>query len=137
MPRIMAFDAGAKRTGIAVSDPMKMIATALDTIDTEKVISFITSYLKNEPVEAFVVGYPLDMQMRETDGTRIAMELIEKLRKHFPAIPVHQIDERFTSSIAQQTLVQAGYKKKQRQDKTKLDKISAVLILQSYLERHP
>lgn len=133
----MAFDAGAKRTGIAVSDPLKIIATAVDTIATESVLHFVTAYLKNETIEAFVVGYPLDLYMRETDGTSAAKELIDKLKKQFPDIPVHVTDERFTSIVAQRTLIDAGYKKKQRQDKNKLDKISAVLILQTYLEQHP
>jgi putative Holliday junction resolvase len=135
MPRIMAFDAGAKRTGIAVTDPLKIIATALDTVDTQNLMTYIKSYLQKEQVEAFVVGYPLNMDMTQTHGTPIAEQLIIDLTKNFYPIPVHKVDERMTSKIAADTLLAAGYSKKQRQDKKRLDKISAVLILQTYLEQ--
>ncbi len=131
----MAFDAGAKRIGIAITDPLKIIATALDTVGTENVMNYIKDYLQRENVEAFVVGYPLNMDMSETHGTSIAKQLIADLNKHFTQIPVYKVDERMTSKIAADTLLAAGYNKKQRQDKKRLDKISAVLILQTYLEQ--
>lgn len=135
MPRVMAFDAGGKRTGIAVTDPSQIIATALDTIDTDKLIAYLLNYLKSERVEAFVVGYPLNLDRSRTEGTDIADRVIAALYNAFPAIPVHTVDERFTSKIASDTLIAAGYSKKQRQDKKRLDKVSAVLILQTYLEQ--
>ncbi len=131
----MAFDTGAQRTGIAVTDPNKIIATALDTIPTDQLLTYLTSYLQKEKVETFVVGYPLNMDMSTTHGTIVADKIIRMLECTFPHIPVKRIDERFTSKIASETLVKAGYKKMQRQDKKRLDKISAVLILQTYLEQ--
>jgi putative Holliday junction resolvase len=132
----MAFDAGIKRVGIAVSDPLKITATALAAVESEKVIDFVKQYVKHESVETFVVGYPLDLYLRETHGTTVAEAFIKNLKKHFPDIPIQKIDERFTSQIAQRTLIDAGYKKKQRQNKSNIDKISAVIILQSYLEQN-
>ena len=133
MARIMAFDYGGKRTGIAVTDPMQIIATSLDTVDTTKVFDFITNYLKNEKVERFVVGYPKDLMNRDQAITQHVDKFIIELEKRYN-LPISKVDERFTSSEAQRTLVQSGMKKMQRREKGNLDKISANIILQAYLQ---
>ncbi len=134
MPRILAVDYGQKRTGLAVSDGLKIIATALDTIATEKVAEYLRSYLTREEVECFVVGLPLGLDGRDTDATAGAKAFGEKLTMLFPGIPVVFYDERFTSKIAGRAMLEGGMKKKDRQKKENLDKISAVIILQGYMQ---
>lgn len=134
MGRLLAFDFGGKRTGIAVSDPLKIIATALDTVETEKLFEYIDKYLKNETVDTFVVGYPKDLMNRSQPITEQVDKFILKLQSKY-SIPIVKIDERLSSAEAQRTMIMSGMKKSQRQQKGNLDKISAVIILQNYMQR--
>lgn len=136
MGRILAFDYGTKRIGIATTDPLKIICTALDTIHPEKIVAFLGNYLENEDVEAFVVGIPVNLQGKDTSNTQHAKGFITVLKKHFPNIPVHREDERFTSKIALDAMIAAGTSKSYRKNKGNVDKTSAVIILQSFLERN-
>jgi putative holliday junction resolvase len=133
--RILAIDYGTKRVGIAVTDPLKIFATSLDTIHSAKLIAFLKDYHAREQVEAFVLGMPKRLDNTDTNNTLHVEVFFKQLVKHFPEIPVYLVDERFTSSIALDTLIAAGTTKKFRRDKTNIDKVSAVLILQTYLER--
>ncbi len=133
MPRILAIDYGLKRIGLAVTDELKIIATALDTTTTEKIWTFLEEYLKNNEVEAFVVGMPVDLEGNDTDATPHVKGFVKKLGKIYPQIPVHLQDERFTSKLAAQSMVLGGTKKKDRQQKTNIDKISATIILQGFM----
>lgn len=133
MPRILAIDYGAKRTGLAVSDPLKIIASALETVPSQTLIDYLKKYTQSEEVEAFVVGMPKSLDGTDTHGTVYVNRLIEELKIHFPAMPVHLVDERFTSKMAVQTMIAGGMKKKDRQVKGNVDKISAVIILQSFM----
>jgi putative holliday junction resolvase len=134
MARILAIDYGLKRTGIAVTDVNRIIATALETVESEKLINFLTSYFQKEPVDQLVVGMPKRLNNEDTDMTEPVRKLVEVLAVKFPEKPVALIDERFTSSIALQTMIDGGMKKKDRRVKGNVDKISATLILQSYME---
>jgi len=133
LPRILAIDYGAKRTGLAVSDPLKIIASALETVPSETLIEYLKKYTQSEEVEAFVVGMPKNLDGSDTHGTSYVNRLLEELKAHFPNIPVHLQDERFTSKIAVQTMIAGGMKKKDRQVKGNIDKISAVIILQGFM----
>ena len=134
--RILAFDYGLKRTGIAITDELQIIASGLTTVDTKKIFSFLTEYLKNEKVELFIVGEPKQMNNTESESEQFIKPFILKLSQTFPKIPIKRIDERFTSKIAFQSMIDSGLKKKQRQNKALIDEISATLILQSYLQQH-
>lgn len=134
MARILALDFGLKRTGIAVTDPLQIIATSLETIQTPELFDYLKKYFLQEKVECLVVGEPKNL-----NNTRVAISddidrFIARFMQEFPAIPVKRIDERFTSKIAQRTILTAGKNKKARRDKSMVDRISAVIILQSYLE---
>lgn len=133
--RILAFDYGTKRIGIAVTDPLQIIATGLDTIHPKDIIDFLKSYLAKEPVELFVVGEPLQMNGTPSQSTPHIKGFITLLKKHFPEIPVERIDERFTSKMASAVVAQSGFKRSDRRDKARLDTISATIILQTYLEK--
>lgn len=133
MSRIMALDLGLKRTGIAVTDPLKIISTALDTIESTSLITYLKSYFLKEKVEKIVVGYPIDLNSKETHGTAIVKQYMEKLKNEFPDIEIIPHDERFTSKMALQSMISAGYSKKDRRQKGNIDKVSAVIILNSYL----
>lgn len=135
MGRILALDYGSKRTGIAVSDPLKMIANPLETVNTSQLISFLTHYCTQEDVETIVVGIPVDLMNRETDGTKGARNIVVKLKELLPAIGIIEADERFTSKMAFDSMLSAGISKKKRSDKGLVDKLSATLILQSYMEQ--
>ncbi len=134
MGRVLAIDYGKKRTGIAVTDPMKMIASRLTTLESKTVLPFIKEYIQKEEVEAIVIGYPTDMKGNASDSIRFINPFIQRLVKELPDMKVIQIDERFTSKIAFQTMIDAGLKKKDRQNKGLVDGVSATIILQSYLE---
>ena len=134
MARILAIDYGRKRTGIAVTDPIQIIATPLDTFDTRDVIRFITKYKKTEPLESIVIGMPKNLQNEATDSTPYVVTFITLLQKAFPDLPIHEVDERFTSKIAFAAMIAGGMKKKERRKKENVDKLSATIILQSYLE---
>lgn len=131
--RILAIDYGLKRTGLAVTDPMKIIATALETVPSEKLLSYLQGYMVREPVERFVLGFPRRLNNQDTEMTPHVRALEEKLKATFPLVPVSLVDERFTSSLAKDAMITGGMKKKDRREKGNVDKISAVLILQSYL----
>ncbi|AFK02797.1 Holliday junction resolvase [Emticicia oligotrophica DSM 17448] len=133
MPRILAIDYGAKRTGLAVTDPSKIIASALETVPTDSLLDYLKKYTQNEAVEAFVVGMPKNLDGSSTDGTAYVERFVLELKNIFPEIPIHLHDERFTSKMAMQTMIAGGMKKKDRQVKGNIDKISAVIILQSFM----
>lgn len=134
MSRILAIDLGLKRTGLAVTDTLKIIATPLETVETQRLTAFLKSYVAKEPVERFVLGFPLRLNNQDTDMTPQVRNLETTLRALFPNIPVSLVDERFTSVMAQRAMIEGGMKKKDRRVKGNVDKISAVLILQSWLE---
>jgi len=134
--RILAFDYGLKRTGIAITDELQIIASGLTTVDTKKIFSFLTAYLKKENVELFIVGEPKQMNNTESESEQFIKPFILKLSQTFPKIPIKRIDERFTSKMAFQSMIDSGLKKKQRQNKALIDEVSATLILQSYLQQH-
>lgn len=131
----MAFDYGTKRVGIAVTDPLQLIATALDTVHAKDVLDYVKTYLIREAVSVFVVGEPRQLDGSESESAQHVRGFIRTLRRTFPAIPVETVDERFTSKMASASIAQSGLAKKKRQDKSLIDSVSAVLILQSYLER--
>jgi len=133
--RIMAFDYGTKRVGIAVTDPLQLIATALDTVHAKDVLAYVTAYLAVEAVSTFVVGMPRQLDGTDSEAAQHVKGFVRSLRRTFPTIPVETIDERFTSRIASASIAQSGLSKKRRQDKGLVDSVSAVLILQSFLEK--
>lgn len=134
MGRILAIDYGRKRVGIAVTDELKMIANALTTIHPDEVIGFLKKYSSEENLECIVVGEPKNMKYEASEAEKYIIPFLKKLKKELPEINIVRMDERFTSKIASQTVLEAGLKKKDRQNKALLDSISATLILQSYLE---
>ena len=134
MARILAIDYGFKRVGLAVTDPLQMIASALDTVHPKDLMSFLEKYLLSQEVEAFVIGMPKNLNNEATDTTQAVENFIKNLKKKFPDKEIHTIDERFTSKIALNSMIQAGSKKKDRHNKSgNLDKISATIILQDFL----
>jgi len=134
MGRIMAIDFGTKRIGIAVTDPLKMIASGLQTVDAENILAFLEEYFKKEDVEFLVVGAP-PSGGRGGDVTQLADDFCEKVKLKFPSMRVDRVDEFYTSKLAERTVVQSGINKTARRDKSLIDKISATIILQNYLER--
>ncbi len=134
MPRILALDYGKKRTGIAVTDPMQIIATALDTVDSNELIGYLKNYFKEEKVERVLIGYPLNFDDSPTDATPLVEKFIKKFANVFPNLPIEKADERFTSKMASKALAEMGLKKKDREKKEYIDTIAAVIILQDYLE---
>lgn len=135
MARILAIDYGIKRTGLAVTDPLQIIANGLDTLPTERVLDFLQQYLSTETVETIVVGEPLHLDGNPAQIAPQVQAFVAKLQELFPTLPVVMQDERFTSADAKKIILQSGIKKKKRQDKSLVDKVSAVLILQEYLEK--
>ena len=133
--RILAFDYGTKRIGIAVTDPLQIIATGLDTIHPKDIMEYLKKYLAKEQVELFVVGEPKQMNGSPSQSAPHIKGFITTLNKNFPEIPVERIDERFTSKMASAVVAQSGFKKTDRQNKERLDTISATIILQTYLEK--
>jgi putative Holliday junction resolvase len=135
MPRILAVDYGVKRTGIAVTDPLQIIATGLTTVESYKLITFLKDYFKKEIVELILIGEPKNLDDSDTQATAFVKQIAEKIQKEFPSIPIKMVDERFTSKMASRAMVDMGMKKKQRQNKSLIDKIAATIMLQEYLER--
>lgn len=135
MPRIMCFDYGTKRVGIAVTDNLQIIATGLCTVHPDKVAEYLETYLKTETVELFLIGLPKKLDNTVNELERYIKGFIKKLNSSFPQIPTQRIDERFTSFMAQQTIVQSGLKKNDRQNKDLVDQISATIMLQNYLTK--
>ncbi len=134
MARILAIDYGKKRTGLAVTDPLQIIATALETVDSHELIGYLKKYMLNEQVEKILVGYPLNFDNSPTDATPLVEKFIMKFGNVFPDMPVEKIDERMTSKMASQAISGMGLKKKDREDKALIDTVSAVIMLQEYLD---
>jgi len=134
MGRILGIDYGNKRVGLAVTDPMQIFASPLNTISAHDIDNFIAEYMASEQVDAFVVGYPVQMNNEPSESVKYIDPFIRKLKKKFPGIPVHMVDERFTSQMAFRTMIDGGLKKKGRQNKSMIDMISASIILQSFLD---
>ena len=133
MPRIISIDYGAKRTGLAVTDPLKIIATGLATVESQQLIPFLKDYFKKEPVELIIIGEPKNLDDSDTHATSLVKKIITELQKNFPLIPVEKVDERFTSKMASRAMIEMGLKKKQRQNKALVDEIAATMMLQDYL----
>jgi putative Holliday junction resolvase len=133
MGRILAIDYGQKRVGLAVTDELQIIATALDTIHSKDIIDYLQSYLQNEKIDCIVVGEPRQMNNTASESVKFVEPFVKKLRKVFPQLKIDRYDERFTSKMAEQTMRSAGLKKKDRQNKSTIDKVSAVILLQSYM----
>ncbi|MBS9774403.1 MAG: Holliday junction resolvase RuvX [Tenacibaculum sp.] len=133
MARILSIDFGKKRTGIAVTDELQIIASGLTTVETNDLIPFLKEYVSKEKVELFLVGKPKQMNNTDSESEVLIKPFLEKLKKEISNIPIERVDERFTSKMAFQTMIDGGLKKKQRQNKALVDEISATIILQSYL----
>ena len=134
MARILCIDYGGKRTGLAVTDPLKIIATALTTIESKELIPFLKKYFQQEPVELILIGEPLNLDDTATHATPLVKAAIIRLKKEFPAIPIQTVDERFTSKMAYRAMVEMGMKKKDRRIKGNIDQIAATIMLQEYLQ---
>ncbi len=130
----MGIDYGQKRVGIAVTDPGQMIASGLTTVGSHEVFIFIQEYLDKEKVDAFIVGLPKQMNNQPSESAGFVESFVKGLSRKFPGIPIHMVDERFTSKMAVRAMIDGGLKKKQRQNKALVDSISAAIILQSYME---
>ena len=131
----MAIDVGQKRIGLAVTDPLGIFATGLDTVSVAGIFNYLKEYTAKEKVDAFVVGLPLQMNSKPSESSRFVDPFVKNLAKIFPSIPIERIDERFTSKIARQAMIDGGTSKTGRRNKALVDKISAVIILQSFLDQ--
>lgn len=134
MGRIIAIDYGRKRTGLAASDTLQMIANGLGTVPSGEVVQYLSDYVRKEPVDTFVVGLPKQMNNEPSENMKYIEPFVRSLQKRLPDIPVEYVDERFTSVLAHRAMIDGGLKKKDRQDKALVDEISATIILQTYLE---
>lgn len=134
MSRILAIDYGGKRTGLAVTDPLKIIATGLETIESKELIAWLKKYLAAEEVELIIIGLPKNWDDSDTHGTPLVEAAIKKIRKEFPAMPLKTVDERYTSKMAKDAMLEMGMKKKDRRDKRNVDVIAAAIMLQEYLQ---
>ncbi|MDR1644535.1 MAG: Holliday junction resolvase RuvX [Tannerellaceae bacterium] len=134
MGRIMAIDYGRKRSGIAVTDILQLIAGGLATIPSSNLVRYISDYIQREPVDRLIVGLPRQMNNEASENMKYVEAFVTHLKRALPSLPVQYYDERFTSLLAQRTMIEGGLKKKKRQDKALVDEISAVIILQSYME---
>jgi putative Holliday junction resolvase len=133
MARILSIDYGLKRTGIAVTDPLQIIATGLTTVETPKLIPFLKDYFSKEPVELIIMGEPKNWDESDTHATPLVKKAVERLKKEFPAIPIKMVDERYTSKLASQAMIEMGMKKMQRRNKALVDEIAATIMLQEYM----
>ncbi|HEU5363928.1 MAG TPA: Holliday junction resolvase RuvX [Hanamia sp.] len=133
MPRILCIDYGKKRTGIAVTDPLQIIATGLTTVDSNELISFLKKYFQQEEVELIVIGEPKNLDDSDTHATPLVNAIIKRLEKEFPKIPIIKVDERYTSKMAKQAMIEMGMKKKDRRNKRTVDEIAATIMLQEYM----
>jgi putative Holliday junction resolvase len=134
MARIICIDYGGKRTGLAVTDPLQIIATALTTVATKDLFPFLKDYFAKEPVDLILIGEPLNLDDTATHATPLVAEAVKRLQKEFPQIPLKKVDERFTSKMASRAMVEMGMKKKDRQVKGNIDQIAATIMLQEYLQ---
>lgn len=137
MSRIMAIDYGKKRTGIAVTDPLRIIASALTTVESARIFSFLEEYMKKETVELILIGDPRNLDDSPTDLTTDVQRIIGILKRKFPQVPVLRVDERFSSVMASRSLVEMGMKKSRRREKGQIDQVAAAMMLQEYLNLHP
>jgi putative pre-16S rRNA nuclease len=135
MPRILAIDYGLKRTGLAVTDPLQIIATGLTTVESPKLIAFLKDYFKKEEVELILIGEPKNWDDTDTHATPLVRQIILRLKKEFPHIPLQTADERNTSKMASRAMIDMGMRKKQRRNKALVDEIAATILLQEYLGR--
>ena len=135
MGRILAIDYGKKRVGLAVTDPLQMIATRLETVATSEIWGFLERYFQAETVERVVVGYPLQLNNQASEAVEYINPFLKTFQKKFPTMPIEQVDERFTSKLAFQAMIDSGLKKSDRRNKGLIDGVSATIILQSYLEQ--
>ncbi len=133
MPRILSIDYGSKRTGVAVTDPFKIIATGLTGLHTKDLENFLTEYFKKEQVELVIIGHPTNWDDSDTHATPLVKAFINRFKKVFPGMPIEKVDERFTSKMAVQSMMQSGMKRKSRQNKNLVDEIAATIMLQEYL----
>jgi len=135
MARIIAIDYGLKRTGLAVTDPLQIIATGLTTIESPRLIPFLKDYVKKEPVELILIGDPKNWDDSDTHATPLVREVMVRLRREFPSIPLLPVDERYTSKMASRAMIDMGMKKKQRRNKALVDEIAATILLQEWMGR--
>lgn len=135
MPRILCIDYGKKRTGIAVTDPLKIIANALTTVETKNLFPFLKNYFQTETVELVLIGEPRNWDESETHATPLVNQFIQKFKKDFPAMKIETVDERYTSKLAAQAIIEMGMKKKERQKKENIDQVAATIMLQEYLRQ--
>lgn len=135
MERLIGIDYGRKRTGIAASDPLRIFASALETVDSTKIIEYLKNYAKNERIIRFIVGWPVNMDGTPSEAQSDVASFLQTLQKAFPDVPIEKEDERFTSVLAHQVMIDGGMKQKDRRDKKSVDKISAAIILQSWMDR--
>ena len=133
MARIICIDYGGKRCGLAVTDPLQIIATALTTVDTKELFAFLADYFLKEPVELILIGEPLNLDNTPTDATPLVQKAIIDLGKKFPTIPIQTVDERYSSKNAVRAMVEMGMKKNDRRDKKTIDRVAATMLLQEYL----
>jgi putative Holliday junction resolvase len=133
MARIMAIDYGKKRTGLAVTDPLQIIATGLTAVDTHQIWTFLKNYFATEPVELVLIGDPKNLDDSDAHATPLVKAFVAKFKKDYPAIPIELVDERYTSKMAMRALIDSGVKKKDRRDKKLIDEVSATIMLQEYL----
>ena len=133
MARIISIDYGGKRTGLSVTDPLQIIATGLTTVDSRELIPFLKKYFKQEEVELIIIGEPKNWDESDTHATPLVKQAVIRLQKEFPNIPIKLVDERYTSKLASQAMVQMGLKKKDRQNKRIIDEVAATILLQEYL----
>ncbi len=136
MGRILAIDYGRKKSGIAVTDPMQLIANGLTTVATHELFDFLVKYFQEEEVEGIVIGHPTQNSGEESESMKYIKPFVNRLKNKFPDLPVTWVDERFTSKIAFQAMIDGGLKKKARRDKAMIDKVSATIILQTYMEQN-
>jgi putative Holliday junction resolvase len=133
LPRIICIDYGLKRTGLAVTDPFQIIATGLTTVDSRELINYLKNYFLQEVVELILIGEPKNWDNSDTHATPLVEKCIESLKKNFPAIPIHKVDERYTSKMAKDAMLEMGMKKKDRRNKAFVDEIAATIMLQEYM----
>jgi putative Holliday junction resolvase len=135
MPRILSIDYGGKRTGLAVTDPLKIIATALATVETPALMAYLKDYFSREIVELVIIGMPANWDDSATHATPMVEKFIKEFQKSFPGTPIQTVDERYSSKLASQAMIEMGMKKNQRRDKGMVDQIAATILLQEYLGR--
>ncbi|MCP9750037.1 Holliday junction resolvase RuvX [Ferruginibacter sp. HRS2-29] len=136
MARIMAIDYGGKRTGIAVTDPLQIIATGLTTVESKELIPFLKTYFAKEEVELIIIGLPVNWDESDTHGTPLVRAAIKKIEKEFPSMPLKTVDERYTSKMAKDAMIEMGMKKKDRRVKGNVDEIAATILLQEYMQNN-